>query len=298
MSRRLARGALRLYPLAHRRRYGAEIEALLEDSPAGPLTVLDLLRGAVIAHARPAATATAALSPGERVRSSTSAILACWIAFAAAGTGFYKTTEGPAFARAGDAHVALGGSHIAIQALAGLASVAILVGALPLVIASARQLRRSRPARRATGLAAGAVALFGIATAALVVLANAVPPLSAGTEAAVLVGWSAIALACGVACAIAARGGLFAIDVGRRALTTALSLGTVVTVSMASIAVATAIYLSALAIDSGALAGETNGPLGLITVAASVVGQLAIMAVSSSLATVTTVRGWRALSSA
>ena len=64
MSRRLARGALRLYPLAYRRRYGAEIEALLEDSPGGALTVLDLLRGAVIAHVRPAASATAALSPG------------------------------------------------------------------------------------------------------------------------------------------------------------------------------------------------------------------------------------------
>jgi hypothetical protein len=77
MSRLLARGALRLYPLAYRRRYGTEIEALLEDSPAGVLTVLDLLRGAALAHTRPAASATAALSPGERVRSSSSAILAC-----------------------------------------------------------------------------------------------------------------------------------------------------------------------------------------------------------------------------
>ena len=125
------------------------------------------------------------------------------------------------------------------------------------------------------------MALFGIATAALVVLANTVPSLSGGTAAAVLAAWSAIALACGAACAIAARRGLFAIDVGRRGLIAALSLGTVVTVSMASIAVATAIYLIALAIDSGALAGEANGPLGLITVAASVVAQLAIMVASA-----------------
>jgi hypothetical protein len=298
MSRLLARGALRLYPLAHRRRYGAELEALLEDSPAGLLTVLDLLRGAATAHVRPAAPATASLSPADRIRSSASVILACWLAFAAAGLGFYKTTEGPAFSRAGDAHVALGGSHLAIQALAVLASLAILAGALPLVIAALRQLRHSRSVRRATGLAAGAVALAAVATGALAALANAVPSLSDGASAAVLAAWSAIALACGFACLVAARRGLFAIDVGRRELRTALSLGTVVTVGMASIALATSVYVVALALDSGALAGRPNGPLGLISVATSVALQLVIMAVAASLATVTTVRGRRALRSA
>ena len=300
MSRRLARGALRLYPLAYRRRYGAEIEALLEDSPGGALTVLDLLRGAVIAHARPAATRHRGARPRmSACRASSSAILACWIAFAAAGIGFYKTTEGPAFSHAGDAHLALSGSHFAIQALADPR-----LDRDPRRRAAARH-RRRPPASHAR-------------------VPRSVPPASppprwpcsgsrprrwsrsrtrcprspGGTAAAVLAAWSAIALACGAACAIAARRGLFAIDVGRRGLIAALSLGTVVTVSMASIAVATALYLIALAIDSGALAGEANGPLGLITVAASVVAQLAIMVASAGLAMVTTVRGWRALRAA
>lgn len=298
MSRRLARGALRLYPLGYRRRYGPELEALLEDSPAGALTVLDLLRGAIVAHVRPPATATAALSPGERVRSSSSAILACWVAFVAGGLGFYKTTEGPAFSRAGDAHIALGGSHLAIQVLAALASAAILAGALPLVLAALRQLPRHRVARRAAGLAVGAVSLFAISTAVLVVLANTVSTFSGGAAAAMLGTWAAIALACGAACAIAARRGLFAIKVRRRGLTTALALGTLVTAAMAAIALGTAVYAIALAVNSGALAGERNGPLGVLSVELSIALQLGVMAVSATLATVTSVRGWRALRSA
>ncbi len=142
------------------------------------------------------------------------------------------------------------------------------------------------------------MALFGIATGALIVLANAVPSLSEGAAAAILLGWAGIALACGAACAIAARRGLLAIDVGRRGLRTALALGSLVTAAMALIVVATATYVIALALDSGALAGEANGPLGLVSVVASVGLQLAVMATSASLATVTTARGWRAVRSA
>ena len=53
MSARLGRLTLRLYPLAFQRRYGDEMRALLEQSPPGWLGVLDLARGALIAHLRP-----------------------------------------------------------------------------------------------------------------------------------------------------------------------------------------------------------------------------------------------------
>ena len=75
----------------------------------------------------------------DRLRASSSAVLACWVAFAAAGFGFYKTTEDQPFSRAGDAHLALGGSHLAVQVLAVLGSIAVLTGALPLLIAALRQ---------------------------------------------------------------------------------------------------------------------------------------------------------------
>ena len=51
--RRVASLALRLYPIGFRRRYGVEMETLLDASPVGAATVLDLLRGAIVAHLRP-----------------------------------------------------------------------------------------------------------------------------------------------------------------------------------------------------------------------------------------------------
>jgi len=72
MSTRLARLALALYPLAYRRRYGQEMHALLGDVPPGLRGLLDLVRGALAAHLRPAFRYQAACS-GRRSRSSLSA---------------------------------------------------------------------------------------------------------------------------------------------------------------------------------------------------------------------------------
>ena len=44
---------LALYPRRWRARYGEEFQALLEDTPLSPRTVLDCLRGALDAHVRP-----------------------------------------------------------------------------------------------------------------------------------------------------------------------------------------------------------------------------------------------------
>ncbi|HWF25103.1 MAG TPA: hypothetical protein VG275_06640, partial [Solirubrobacteraceae bacterium] len=114
MRRRLARLALRLYPLAFRRRYGAEMVALLDATPPRVATVLDLLRGALVAHARPPAATAGVVGSADRVRASASGVLACWVAFAAAGFAFYKTTEN--FTAAGYEHPVLGDVHFSIQA--------------------------------------------------------------------------------------------------------------------------------------------------------------------------------------
>ena len=68
MTARLARLALRLYPLAYRRRYGEEMLALLEDEPPRARAVLDLLRGALLAHLRPADGPSGVVDPTDRVR--------------------------------------------------------------------------------------------------------------------------------------------------------------------------------------------------------------------------------------
>jgi hypothetical protein len=134
--RRLADLALRAYPLAYRRRYGEEMRALLDEVPADGRTVVDLFRGAVIAHLRPA---PGCRTVGEdRLRLSAAGVLACWTAFAVAGLAFYKTVEGHAFSAAGDAHPVLGGSYLAVQVAAVVASLAVLVGATPFVVSALR----------------------------------------------------------------------------------------------------------------------------------------------------------------
>jgi hypothetical protein len=151
MTRRVARFTVNLYPLAFRRRYRDELLALLEQTPVRLHTLLDLLLGALDAHLRPYDGPTGALSTGERLRASTSGVLACWVIFAAAGFGFYKTTEDPPFSGAEHTHPLLGSAHAAIQVVATVASLAVILGALPLVARALAQSRRDRSLDRSAG---------------------------------------------------------------------------------------------------------------------------------------------------
>jgi hypothetical protein len=297
MNRRAQKVALALYPLAFRRRYGDEMSALVEDSPVGPRATFDLLRGALLAHARPPAGITTVLSPEDRLRATASGVLMCWIAFAAAGFGFYKTTEDHPFSKAGNAHLVIGASHTAIQLLAVLASITVLAGALPLIVAALRQSRRARAVRRATGLAVGAAALFAISTAALVVFASSTKSLSGSAGGVAFSAWILVGLLSGGVCAFAARSGLFATRVRRRGLAAALACGTLVTVAMALMALTTALYVAALAVNASSLAGQDNGPFGVPSVGISIGFQLVVMLAAASLASVSTRRGWLALRS-
>ena len=198
---------------------------------------------------------------------------------------------------AGDAHLAIGGAHVAIQILAVLASIAVVAGALPLVIAALRQSRRARAVRRATGLAVGAVALFAISTMALVAFANSTKSLSDTAAGVAFSAWILVGLLSGGVCAFAARNGLFATRVRRQGLVAALACGTLVTVAMALMALATVVYIGALVVNASSLAGDSNGPFGMPSVGISIGIQLSVMLAASGLAAVSTRRGWLALAS-
>lgn len=279
MSARLARLALALYPLAYRRRYGNEMQALIEDSGASPGSVVDLLRGAARAHLRPDPRVETELGPDDRVRLGLGSILLCWVVFAVAGLGLYKTTEGHSFAAAGDAHGVVGTAHLAIQILAAIATAAVVVGAAPLVLAALRQRRDRGAVERATVIAVGCVVVFGIAGAGLVVVANLRPAPSEALSAISFAIWTVLALGCGIGCALAARAGLFAITIPRDMLRVTSACAIVVVLGMAGIALGTAVYLAALAHDAPGLAGQGNGPLELLSVGASLAIQLAVMVV-------------------
>ena len=294
MSRRAARFALALYPLAFRRRYGDELGALLDESHVSTSSVLDLLGGALVAHIRPAAALDGVLTPSERLRASASAVLVCWVVFAATGFGFYKTTEDEPFTRTGQQHMLLTGAHFAIQVLAVVGSAAVVIGAAPLVAAALAYARREPRARLLVGVPPLTVAAFAIATFALVLTAHATRP---GTTSAVaqsaFVAWCVFGLGCGVLCALAARKALFAIGVDRLRLVAALICGTVATAAMAAMAAACVVYAFALSLDASTLASSPNGPFGLLSVRTSLIEQAAVMTLAAALASVAVLRGWR-----
>ena len=296
MSRRLARLALWLYPLAFRRRYGQEMRALLDQTPTRALTVLDLLRGALAAHLRPPATADGLVDSADRMRASASGVLASWVVFAAAGFGFYKTTEDAPFTAAGRAHPLLGDAHVSVQALALVASAAVLVGALPLIIAALAQARRRPSLRFVVSLPPLAVLLFAGLTGVLVLVAHSEHSYRTTTAGgSAFIAWGLAGLACGAVCVAASRSALFAVPLSRRWLVTAFACGTLVTAAMAAMALATALYAIALLVDASQLTGASNGPLQAMSTGVSLVAQLIVMVLATTLASTTTRRGWRAV---
>lgn len=294
MTRRLAYLALLFYPLAFRRRYGAEMRALVDQTPARMRTVLDLLRGALAAHLRPPAGLGGVVDPLDRLRASTSGVLACWVVFAAAGFGFYKTTEENG--ALGTAHPVLGSAHLTVQILAILGSVGVLAGALPLVLLALGHARRDRSLWIPVSVAVLAVIVFAILTGALVLVGHSQPsraPTTAGGVA--FIAWGLAGLLCGAVCVVASRKVLFAVPLARGSLVAALACATVVSATMVALALATAVYALALPIDASAVAGSANGPLGAISTNTSLIVQVIVMTLAATLATITTRRGWRAI---
>ncbi|HET6869876.1 MAG TPA: hypothetical protein VFH80_28445 [Solirubrobacteraceae bacterium] len=289
----LARQALHLYPLAYQRRYGEEMRALLEDQPPRARTVFDLLKGAARAHLRPADAPAGAVEAADRVRASTSGVLLCWVFFAAAGFGYYKTTEDQPFSDAGHVHPLLRDAHLAVQAVALIASAAVVLGALPLIVAALAKARREPALRRTVALAFLPIIVFGAVTAAVIAIAHAQAPNGSGAGAGIAIAWGIAGLACGTTCVLACRAALFATPVAPAWLRGALVAGTIVTAAMLAIAVAAALYAIALTADVSRLAAEPNGPYQVLSVTGSLIVQLVVMVGAGALASIATVRAWR-----
>lgn len=218
----------------------------------------------------------------------------CWIFFAAAGFGFYKTTEDAPFSAAGHVHPLLRDTHLAVQVVAVIASATVLLGALPLIAAALAHARRDRGVRRVVGLPFVPVIAFAVLTVAVIAIARAHTTghvSTAGFGMAVV--WGIAGLACGAGCVVACRAALFAVPVSSSRLRSALACGTLVTIAMVAITAATALYAVALAVDASDLAASANGPFGMLSTAASLALAAVVMVAFSVLAAITTRRGWR-----
>jgi hypothetical protein len=178
VSARLARLSLALYPLAHRRRYGAEMEALLEDSGVTFAATVDLLRGAARAHLRPEPGLADAVGREERLRRGLGGALVCWLLFAIAGLAFYKTTEGRPFEGAAGAPGALGTLHLAIQILAVIGAAAVLVGASVLRAGRGSSRLPAWAGSCAIALAAAMIGIAALTAGYLVTITTGAPRLA------------------------------------------------------------------------------------------------------------------------
>jgi MFS family permease len=286
--------ALALYPLAFRRRYGEEIRSLIDESPPRAMAAFDLLRGALAAHVRHSPGLAGAVDATDVIRSSASGTLACWVLFAVAGFGFYKTTEDHAFSAAQHSHLLLGGAHLTVQVVAVIASIAVVGGALPLVLAALWAAWGDRRLRRIVAAPFVAVGIFALLTAVLVGIAHRTHHVPGALGPGAFIGWELAAGACAVVCVAVSRRVLFEIAAQRGRLLAALALGTLATAAMVLMTAAAGAYALTLPHDDMGLASQPNGPLGILDVHESLLLQALVMCAAAAHAVVTTRRGWHA----
>jgi hypothetical protein len=157
---------LRLYPRAWRERYGDEFAALLDVTPLSPLTLFDILVGALDAHRLAHDWRAAAMvNPMvNRLRRAEITVFCAYIALVVAGLGFAKLVEYDDFHDAARAHPLIGLAFTTLVAGAALALAAVVIGGLPLALAVAG---RALVARRW-----GTLALLGVPALAFAVLAG------------------------------------------------------------------------------------------------------------------------------
>lgn len=285
MSKRL----LRLYPEAWRERYGEEMSALLDETPASLGATSDLLRGALVAHLRPPVSA----SPSSRARGTVTQVLGCFIVFCALGSGFAKTTEN--FDYVEHLHPLLGIAHAVIVIGAIVTVGALAVAAVPLTVNSVKQAWRKRePALvKLIAIPPGAIALFAGSVGVLALW------LDSHRHSHGVVGWLLLALCAlcavlaGLACWAAPRAIMRRIDTPRAAFGVSLPALALVALGMAAVAVATGVFLVGIVVDAPDLAAAGNGPGGLIDVTTSIAIQFAGMLSLSAVAGVSATRGLR-----
>ncbi|HLJ81809.1 MAG TPA: hypothetical protein VKT52_10010 [Ktedonobacterales bacterium] len=160
---------LRLYPLEWRARYGEEFAALLEDYQVSPLSLWDVLLGALDARLAPLDTNGRILRMLNQPRRSAITVFCAYIVFVLAGGSFNQMIEDDLKTLNG-AHPQLAAAYYVVFYGAIVSLLAVLAGGLPIAYAI---LRRVLAEHRRD-----------------ILLLFAVPPLAL----AVLLGWTWVGL--------------------------------------------------------------------------------------------------------
>jgi hypothetical protein len=169
---------LRWYPPAWRDRYGAELEALLEDELAGDPPGVRLQASLALAGLRQRARSSGLTGDGgdaeQRLRTGGLTVLAGWAGLLLGGAAFAKASEHYSFAQPASAQALARSACAAVVALAMAGGVLVVLGAVLALPATVRFLRAGGwpGVRRGVYRAAVAVAGLGVATVGLAVWAH------------------------------------------------------------------------------------------------------------------------------
>jgi hypothetical protein len=176
-----------------------------------------------------------------------------------------------------------------------LAAAIVVVTGTPVALSILRQAweKRSASLRRAVIIPLLGVALFGVATGAIVLIASRVHGNGALPGHLAFLAWIALAVVVACACALGARAAIERAWLHPAALGLAACGAWSLARVMVGLTVAMALYAVLLSVYAGSLQGLSNGPLDLPT-AVVLAGEVAAMVVISALALLTTRRGLRA----
>jgi len=123
---------VRLYPRPWRARYGAEFEALLEESLGTPLDVLDVFLGALEAHLEFTDNTNWRIIMTNKLRTTVLLVFAAYIMFIVAGMSVYGFADDSPFIPMMKTNFALYASWTTIQVGSVIALLAIVIGGAPL----------------------------------------------------------------------------------------------------------------------------------------------------------------------
>jgi hypothetical protein len=282
---------LRLYPETWRERYGDEFAALLEQCRLSPMTLFDVLLGALDARIKPQDTTGRILQMIERPRRTAITVFCAYIAFVVAGMGYQKMTEDVVKARIGDAHPAIGISFLIVEIGAAVALLAVLAGGLPIAYTALRQALAAR--RR------DIFVLFAVPPVALAVWLGYTALLLSGHHPPALLdiklplSWIGLFLLAAIASTAAVSIAAARSAIGEQLLRFALGSAVVTTLAMAVMFAAVLVWGLALRADAPQIYNGNDGALATNTVV-SWVALVVVMGVATVVAAAALIRGFTA----
>ena len=244
--------ALHLFPATWQERYGAEFGALLDETPADPRVVFDVLVAAVDAHVHPTGPRRRWPLMIERMRLAELVVFASWVVFVVAGLAFQRMTEGAPFTIVASTAPAVGWAYAAIVAGAVISLLAVLAAGVPIAIAITRTALAHRRWWQVGLLAVPPVALAIWIGLTAVLLSLGDPPPGGPWRVVVFLVWVGVFLVAALASTVAVSAAALDAEVDGSLYRRAAIPAVIAAAAMAVVAVAVIIWGIGVAVVSPA----------------------------------------------